>query len=105
MTSVSSMTNSFALAVSQTKTRKAIEPENLASAVKLKQQQELIQTAQQAFNSKDAEQPSLLTFTGEIAKDAAIKHTKQTLVFAAIEAFKESEHRPIQDRPRIQTQA
>lgn len=105
MTSVSSMTNSFALVVSPSKTQKAIEPENLAAAVKLKQQQELIQTAQQAFNDKDSEQQSLVTPTGEIAKNAAIKHTKQTLAFAAIEAFQESEHRPIQDRPRIQTQA
>jgi len=105
MTVLSSISSHSLLSRPQSTVRKDLEPQHLATALKLKQQQELIQTAQQAFNETAEEQPNLFIPTGEIAKEAAVKHTKQTLVFAAVEAIKESDQRPIHNRPRIQTQA
>ncbi len=78
----------------------AASREKLASYVEFQQQQSLIKTAQKAFTPTEEEtiptQP-----TGEIAKEAAKKQTKQALAFIAIDAISEK----VSDRPQVQTQA
>lgn len=85
------------------KPKETIEQESLATLVGIKQQQALVETAQKAFGQPSPDEPAVAAPTGEIAKEAATKHTTQTLAFAAIDALKEQEQNP--SHPRIQTQA
>lgn len=70
------------------------QPRQTAMAiVAMKQQKELIETAQKAFNPAEDPEPS--TPSGEIALEAAKKQGKQTLAYEWIERiFEAPKHRP-----------
>lgn len=74
--------------------------EGVVSMVKLKQQQALIKTVQNAYQTEPKEIP-VADITGEIAREAAKKETKQSLAMTIIERIQQAGS----NRPSIQVEA
>ena len=72
----------------------------LVSMVEIKQQQALVETAQNAYQA-GAEESATMDITGEIAREAAKKQNKQSLAISIIERIQQSGS----DRPHIQVNA
>ena len=74
--------------------------EGVVSMVELKQQQALIRTVQNAYQTEPKEIP-VADITGEIAREAAKKETKQSLAMTIIERIQQAGS----NRPSIQVEA
>lgn len=74
--------------------------EGVVSMVELKQQQALIKTVQNAYQTEPKEIP-VADITGEIAREAAKKETKQSLAMTIIERIQQAGS----NRPSIQVEA
>lgn len=107
MTSISSTTVTPTLSSNRlpNKSKETITQENMATLIGLKQQQALVETAQKAFGQQEPDDSGFISPTGEVAKEAAKQHTKQTLAFTAIDALRDKKLGIDPYRPRIQTQA